>query len=119
MLLRLINGASMIQVCSIVEVIRVTMLCVLSIATAGWSLMTSLKVLDASYNQIVGAVIGFLSDNIQQLYLDNNMLSGNIPFKYGSTPNLRCWSLDHNPQICGVPPAGARCFDLTGTNIGG
>jgi hypothetical protein len=81
--------------------------------------MTSLKVLDASYNQIVGAVIGFLSDNIQQLYLDNNMLSGNIPFKYGSTPNLRCWSLDHNPQICGVPPAGARCFDLTGTNIGG
>ena len=80
--------------------------------------MPSLKVLDASFNSLTGPIPGFLSNSLQQLYLDHNMLSGSIPAKFGSTPNLRCWSLDHNPGICGVLPAGARCLDTTGTSLG-
>lgn len=74
--------------------------------------------LDASHNQLVGAVPSHLTSTLQQLYLDYNTLSGNVPYKYATTPDLRCWTLDHNPELCGVPPVGARCFDATGTNIG-
>lgn len=85
---------------------------------AAWSQLTSLKVLDASYNLLVGAVPDFLPSTVQQLYLDHNTLSGNVPYKYGTMPDLRCWSLDNNPEICGVPPAGARCLAWTGTKLG-
>lgn len=80
--------------------------------------MPWLKVLDASFNQLSGPIPDFFNNNIQQLYLDHNALSGSVPSKFGNTSSLRCWSLDHNPAICGVLPAGARCLDPTGTNLG-
>lgn len=80
--------------------------------------MGALKVLDASYNLLEGAVPDFLSPNLQQLYLDHNNLAGFIPVGFGSRPELRCWSVDYNLLLCGDPPSGVRCFNPTGTNIG-
>jgi hypothetical protein len=80
--------------------------------------MYSLKVLDASNNALQGTVPNLFSSSLQQLYLDHNQLTGGVPSMYGSSQQLRCWSLDHNPGLCGSLPAGARCLDLTGTNIG-
>lgn len=80
--------------------------------------MANLKVLDASFNQIFGAVPDFLTNTLQQLYLDHNNLTGGVPLKYGNAPDLRCWSLDYNARLCGLPPGGSRCFDPTNTSIG-
>jgi len=80
--------------------------------------MANLKVLDASFNKISSAVPDFLTDALQQLYLDHNNLTGGVPYKYGNTPDLRCWSLDYNAGLCGLPPGGSRCFDPTNTSIG-
>jgi hypothetical protein len=84
----------------------------------GLQQMYSLKVLDASNNALQGTVPNLLSSSLQQLYLDHNQLTGGVPSMYGSSQELRCWSLDHNPGLCGSLPAGARCLDLSGTNIG-
>lgn len=78
----------------------------------------SLQVLDLSHNNLQGAVPDLsLYSNLQQLYLDYNNISGYIPYGYGYMGSLRCWSLDHNPGVCGDPPSGSRCLNPLGTNI--
>lgn len=83
-----------------------------------------LRHLDVSYNQIPGGVPTYLPSSIEQLYLDHNVLTGQVSAVFansgsssGTFSNLTCWSLDHNPGLCGLAPVNSRCFDKTGTNI--
>jgi hypothetical protein len=85
---------------------------------AAWDRMPSLKVLDASFNQLGSGLQVLFPETLQQLYLDHNNLTGTFPSDFAAVPNLRCWSLDHNPGLCGLPPPGALCFDAVGTSIG-
>lgn len=92
--------------------------------TAAWDRLNSLQVLDASFNQLGGALL--VGDfpylpfpaTLQQLYLDHNNLLGNVPGDFAGMPHLRCWSFYNNPGLCGVRPPGVLCFDAEGTNIG-
>lgn len=84
----------------------------------------ALQVLDISYNQFTGTLPVDLPGTVSQLYMDHNKLTGSIPAVFadsgtvnGSFQNLHCWSLDHNPGLCGPVPSNAPCFDRYQTNI--
>jgi Leucine-rich repeat (LRR) protein len=78
--------------------------------------MTSLKVLDASFNALEGSLPAMPS-SLEQLYLDHNHLTGQIPYALGMG-QLRCWSIDNNPGVCGPVPGDVPCFSPLGTNLG-
>lgn len=84
---------------------------------AAWSMLASIKLLDASHNMLT-SVPSQLPATLQQLYLDHNSLQGAIPAVYGAFPNLTCWSFDNNPSLCGIAPANTPCFDFTSTRFG-
>eukprot|EP00879_Flechtneria_rotunda_P018864 GHRR01019801.1.p2 GENE.GHRR01019801.1~~GHRR01019801.1.p2 ORF type:complete len:420 (+),score=105.27 GHRR01019801.1:1913-3172(+) len=76
--------------------------------------------LDASNNLLTGSLSGGFNEGLQQLYLEYNRLSGQIPAVYGTSAKaaLQCWAVHHNAQLCGAAPNGSRCLDTASTMIG-
>lgn len=113
--------ASFAQVvlCTTQEPIVFVMLWLPTSRCAGVGQMSSLKVFDASYNNLQGPLPFLSGGNLQQLYLDHNNLTGDATYSgFATSYQFRCWSLDNNPGLCGSLPVGARCLDTSGTNIG-
>jgi hypothetical protein len=55
---------------------------------------------------------------LQQVKLDGNSLTGQIPSSYAGLQQLRCLRLMNNPGLCGAVPQDLPCFDTRSTNLG-
>ena len=69
--------------------------------------------------EVQGAVVASdLSNSLQSLLLQGNMLAGSIPSGWSAMRSLACWSLAGNSPMCGSVPANMTCPDGNGTAIG-
>ncbi|KAL8106246.1 hypothetical protein AgCh_029871 [Apium graveolens] len=79
--------------------------------------LTHLKVLDVSNNSLTGSIPVFKCNNLQDLSLSRNLLSGDIPKELGNCHSLNTLSLDNN-NLTGSIPNNFRYLEyLTQLNL--
>uniref|UniRef100_A0A383W5T1 Leucine-rich repeat-containing N-terminal plant-type domain-containing protein n=1 Tax=Tetradesmus obliquus TaxID=3088 RepID=A0A383W5T1_TETOB len=82
-----------------------------------------LTILQASSSGFTGPLPDFTNSSsaaemLQQIRLDGNTLTGEIPASYADLLQLKCLRLMNNPGLCGAVPQNLPCFDTRNTNLG-
>lgn len=86
-------------------------------------LSAPLSILHASNSGLSGPLPDWQNSStaatmLQQVRLDGNNLTGQMPTSYAGLQQLRCLRLMNNPGLCGAVPQDLPCFDTRNTNLG-